>query len=169
MFSLDPAQGPFCIDLCRADRAGRVLQYRILHYSAGGAMATEAEFQELRVDMKTLRTFLQILHVKKEREIILVRQGKRPGGGEIREMRDLESNIEAILNRRMNVLQTRAGYMFEIYRERYYSAMRSWKARYSIAEKMYQRRMKREEMMNGAVTAVADRRRSARARSGRRS
>ncbi|MFC1890027.1 hypothetical protein ACFL4G_09735 [Thermodesulfobacteriota bacterium] len=132
-------------------------------------MATESEFQELRADIKTLRIFLQNIHVKKEREIILVRQGKRPSGGEIREIRDLEGNIEAILNRRMNVLQTRVGFMFEIYRERYYSMMRSWRARYSIAEKMYQRRLKREAMMEGKVMVQEGRRRSARARSGGRS
>lgn len=127
-------------------------------------MATEREFQELRADIKTLRIFLQTINVKKEREIILARQGKRPSGGEIREIRDLESNIEAILNRRLNVLQTRVGFMFEIYRERYYSMMRSWKARYSIAEKMYQRRLKREAMREGSV--IEGRKRSARARAG---
>lgn len=129
-------------------------------------MATESEFQELRADIKTLRIFLQTIHVKKEREIILVRQGRRPNGGEIREIRDLEANIEAILNRRMNVLQTRVGFMFEIYRERYYSTMRSWRSRYSIAEKMYQRRMKREAMMEEAAAAAGGRRRSARVRVG---
>jgi len=108
-------------------------------------MAKESEYQELQADIDAIKTFLKTLQVKKEREINFVRQGKRPPIGEIREMRDLEANIDAILKRRQAVKETRPGFMFMRYRDRYQAMMRSWKSRYSMAINMYERRRRKQE------------------------
>lgn len=106
-------------------------------------MATESEYHEIRSDIEAIRKFLEALHAKKEREINFVRQGKRAPAGDIREMRDLEANIEAILARRQGVTQTRTGFMFIHYRDRYRAMMRSWRSRYTTAAMMRERRLRK--------------------------
>ena len=94
----------------------------------------------LRKDIKTVKILFERLRIKKEMEIALARTGKRLPASMIRERRDLETNIDALMKRHTNITQLTVRCMFDAEQSRFESMMRGWKTRLSSAIMTAERR-----------------------------
>ena len=103
------------------------------------------EYMDARRDFDRMRTILRRLHQRKEQEISLRRTGKRMPASRVKEMREMESTIEALLNRQRLQLGTQQKNLFENFKNQYMAQMRSWKNRLLFAEKQCFKRLRKEE------------------------
>lgn len=100
------------------------------------------EYIESKLELDRMKKIFRRLHMIKEQEITMRRVGKRTPAGQIREMREMEATIDAILERKRNILNTQQRNLFENFKNQYRANMRSWKNRLANAEKKRLRRTK---------------------------
>jgi len=101
--------------------------------------------EDIKKDLKIFERFFQRLTVTKEREIALARTGKMLPSGEIREMRDLESNIEALFARNTTITNFRMKKIFEAEKSKYELNMKGWKNRKDYALLALERALKNKK------------------------
>jgi molecular chaperone DnaK (HSP70) len=101
-------------------------------------------YVEAKVDLDRIRKLFQRLHLKKEKEIALRRVGKRLAASEIKEMRENEATIAALLERQKIVTNAQQRNMFETYKNQFQANMRGWRNRLTFAEAQRVRRRRRQ-------------------------
>jgi hypothetical protein len=92
-------------------------------------------YMEARSDLERMKKMMRRLHQSKEQEISLCRVGKRMPATLVKEMREMETTIETIMNRQPTRMNTQQKNLFENFKNQYMAQMRSWKNRLSFAEK----------------------------------
>jgi len=97
-------------------------------------------YLEARKDLDRIKRLLQRLHRYKEQEISMCRVGKRIPASTVKEMREMEATIEAVMNRRSGPLNTQQKNLFDSFKNGYVAQMRSWKNRLANAERQRFRR-----------------------------
>jgi len=100
-------------------------------------------YVEAKVDLDRIRKLFQRLHFKKEKEIAVRRVGKRLGASEIKEMRETEATIAALLERQKIVTNAQQRNLFETYKNQFQANMRGWRNRLAFAEAQRVRRLRR--------------------------
>jgi hypothetical protein len=98
---------------------------------------------ESKQDLDRLRKLFQRLHFTKEKEISVRRVGKRLPASEIKEMREIEATIVALLERQKLVTNAQQRNLFENLKNRYHASMRGWRNRLAFAEAQRIRRRRR--------------------------
>jgi len=101
-------------------------------------------YVEAKVDLDRIRKLFQRLHFKKEKEIAVRRVGKRLGASEIKEMRETEATISALLERQKIVTNAQQRNLFETYKNQFHANMRGWRNRLAFAEVQRVRRRRRQ-------------------------
>jgi hypothetical protein len=101
-------------------------------------------YVEAKIDLDRIRKLFQRLHFKKEKEIAVRRVGKRLGASEIKEMRETEATILALLERQKIVTNAQQRNLFETYKNQFQANMRGWRNRLAFAETQRIRRRRRE-------------------------
>ena len=101
------------------------------------------QYMDTKKDLDRLKKIFRRLHLKKEQEISMRRLSKRMPASQVREMREIETVIDTILNRQRVALNTMQKNLIENFKGQYRSQMRSWKNRLDNAEKP--RRLKRKK------------------------
>ncbi len=100
------------------------------------------DYMEGKLELERMKKIFRRLHMIKEQEITMCRVGKRTPAGRIREMREMEATIDAILDRKRSLLNTQHRNLFENFKNHYQANMRSWKNRLANAEKKRHQRTK---------------------------
>ncbi len=95
---------------------------------------------EVRKDMDRMKEIFRRLHMNKEQEITLRRMGKRLPASRIKEMREMEGTIQAILERQRTLINSQQKNLLENFKNQYRAQMRSWKNRLAFAEKGWGRK-----------------------------
>jgi hypothetical protein len=105
---------------------------------------------ESKKDLDRIRKLLQRLHFSKEKEIALRRQGKRMAASEIKQMRETEATISALLERQKIVTNAQQRNLFENFKNQYHANMRGWRNRLAFAEaqRLRRRRRRRQKAAN---------------------
>jgi hypothetical protein len=98
---------------------------------------------ESKKDLDRIRKLFQRLHFAKEKEIALRRVGKRMPASEIKEMRETEATVSALLERQKLVTNSQQRSLFENFKNQYQSNMRGWRNRLCFAEVQRVRRQRR--------------------------
>lgn len=98
---------------------------------------------ESKKDLERIRKLFQRLHFSKEKEIALRRVGKRMAASEIKEMRETEATIGALLERQKLVTNAQQRSLFENFKNQYQANMRGWRNRLAFAEAQRARRRRR--------------------------
>ena len=98
---------------------------------------------ESKRDLDQIRKLFQRLHFTKEKEISVRRVGKRLAASEIKEMREMEATIAALLERQKYVTNGQQRTLFENFKNQYHANMRGWRNRLAFAEAQRARRHKR--------------------------
>ena len=98
---------------------------------------------ESKKDLERIRKLFQRLHFSKEKEIALRRVGKRMAASEIKEMRETEATIAALLERQKLVTNAQQRSLFENFKNQYHANMRGWRNRFAFAEAQRVRRRRR--------------------------
>jgi hypothetical protein len=98
---------------------------------------------ESKQDLNRIRKLLQRLHFTKEKEISVRRVGKRLAASEIKEMREMEATIVALLERQKFVSNAQQRSLFENFKNQYQANMRGWRNRLAFAEAQRLRRRRR--------------------------
>jgi len=101
--------------------------------------------EDIRKDLKLFKKFFQRLLIEKEREIALARTGKILPAGEIREMREIEANIESIFARNSNISNFRIRKLFEAEKNKYELNIKGWKNRKDYALQAFERFIKEKK------------------------
>jgi hypothetical protein len=101
-------------------------------------------YVEAKVDLDRIRKLFQRLHFKKEKEIAVRRVGKRLGASEIKEMRETEATISALLERQKIVTNAQQRNLFETFKNQFQANMRGWRNRLAFAEAQRIRKLRRE-------------------------
>lgn len=102
-------------------------------------------YVEAKIDLDRIRKLFQRLHFKKEKEIAVRRVGKRLGASEIKEMRETEATIAALLERQKVVTNAQQRNLFESYKNQFQANMRGWRNRLAFAEAQKIRRRRKEQ------------------------
>lgn len=97
-------------------------------------------YVEARKDLDRIKKLMQRLHRHKEQEISLCRVGKRMPASTVKEMREMEATIEAVMNRQSGRLNIQQKNLFDNFKNGYVAQMRSWKNRLAFAERQRYRR-----------------------------
>ena len=97
---------------------------------------------DVRRDLKQFQKYFQRLLVEKEREVALARSGKMLSAGEIREMRSIEGNIEAIFERNSIITNFRVRKLIEAEKSKYELNMKGWKNRRQYALQAFEKLLK---------------------------
>jgi len=97
-------------------------------------------YMEARKDLDRVKKLMHRLHQYKEQEISLCRVGKRMPASTVKEMREMEATIEAVMNRQPARLNIQQKNLFENFKNNYVAQMRSWKNRLVFAERQRFRR-----------------------------
>jgi molecular chaperone DnaK (HSP70) len=100
-------------------------------------------YVEAKQDLDRLRKLFQRLHLEKEKEIAVRRTGKRLPASEIKEMREMEATIAALLERQKIVTNAQQRNLFETYKSQYHANMRGWRNRLAFSEQQRIRRQRR--------------------------
>ena len=98
---------------------------------------------EAKRDLDQIRKMFQRLHFTKEKEIAVRRVGKRLPASEIKEMREMEAIITALLERQKFVTNGQQRALFENFKNQYQANMRGWRNRLAFAEAQKARRRRR--------------------------
>jgi len=113
---------------------------------------------EVKKDMEQLNKLLRRLHLLKEQEITLYRSGKRLPTTGIKQMREMEATITALMNRRRLNLNAHQRAHLENFKNKYQASMRSWQNRISFTDLRKKRKFKRQQRlgqeMKGSGAAV---------------
>lgn len=91
-------------------------------------------------DLDQLNKIFRRLHQRKEQEITFRRLGKRMPATRVKEMREMEATIEAIMDRQRKVVNALHKNLMESFKNQFQAQMRSWKNRLSFAERQSLRR-----------------------------
>jgi hypothetical protein len=100
-------------------------------------------YMEAKRDLDQIRKMFRRLHLTKEKEIAVRRVGKRLGASEIKEMRETEATIAALLERQKMVTNSQQRSLFENFKNLYQANMRGWRNRLAFAEAQRIRRRRR--------------------------
>jgi len=103
-------------------------------------------YVEAKMDLDRIRKLFERLHLKKEKEIAVRRVGKRLGASEIKEMRETEATVAALLERQKFVTNAQQRNLFETYKNQFQANMRGWRNRLAFAEAQMIRRRRREAL-----------------------
>lgn len=106
-------------------------------------------YMETKKDLDRLKKLFRQLRLKKEQEISLFRIGKRLPASTIREMREMEATISALLERRRVTSNAQQRVMMEGFKSQFQSSMRGWKNRLAFAEQARARRARRKAAAAG--------------------
>ena len=98
---------------------------------------------ESKRDLDQIRKLFQRLHLTKEKEIAVRRVGKRLAASEIKEMREMEATLTALLERQKLVTNGQQRSLFENFKNQYQANMRGWRNRLAFAEAQKIRRRRR--------------------------
>ena len=98
---------------------------------------------ESKQNLDRLRKLFQRLHFTKEKEIAVRRVGKRLAASEIKEMREMEATILALLERQKLVTNAQQRNLFENFKNQYQANMRGWRNRLAFAEAQKIRKRRR--------------------------
>ena len=98
---------------------------------------------ESKQDLDRLKKLFRRLHFTKEKEISVRRVGKRLPASEIKEMREMEATILALLERQKLVTNAQQRSLFENFKNQYHANMRGWRNRLAFAEAQRMRRRRR--------------------------
>ena len=101
-------------------------------------------YVEAKQDLDRIRKLFQRLHFKKEKEIAVRRVGKRLDASEIKEMRETEATIAALLERQKAVTNAQQRNLFETYKNQFQANMRGWRNRLAFAEAQRIRKLRRD-------------------------
>lgn len=101
-------------------------------------------YTETKQDLDRIRKLFKRLHFRKEKEISVRRLGKRLGASEIKEMREIEATISALLERQKIVTNAQQRNLFETFKSQYQANMRGWRNRLAFAEVQRIRRRRAE-------------------------
>ena len=101
-------------------------------------------YVEAKQDLDRLRKLFQRLHFKKEKQIAIRRAGKRLAASEIKEMREMEATIAALLERQKIVTNSQQRNLFETFKNQFQANMRGWRNRLAFAEIQRIRRRRAE-------------------------
>ena len=101
------------------------------------------DYMDMKRDLDRLKKIFRRLHLKKEQEISMRRVGKGMPASQIREMREIETVVDTLLNKPRAAQNTMQKNLLENFKNQYRSQMRSWKNRLANAEKP--RRVKRKK------------------------
>ena len=99
---------------------------------------------EAKRDLDQIRKMFQRLHSTKEKEIAVRRVGKRLAASEIKEMREMEATISALLERQKYVTNGQQRALFENFKTQYQANMRGWRNRLAFAEAHRTRKRRRD-------------------------
>ena len=94
-------------------------------------------------DLDQIRKLLQRLHFTKEKEISVRRVGKRLPASEIKQMREMEATIAALLERQKYVTNGQQRALFENFKNQFQANMRGWRNRLAFAESRRARKRRR--------------------------
>lgn len=97
-------------------------------------------YVESKKDLNRIRKLFQRLRFSKEKEIALRRIGKRMPASEIKEMRETEATIAALLEHQKFVTNAQQRSLFENFKNQYQANMRGWRNRLAFAEAQRVRR-----------------------------
>ena len=97
-------------------------------------------YLDTKKDLDHMKALLKQLHMRKEQEITLRRMGKRMPASRVKEMREMETTIETIMDRQRTVVNAQQKNLLENFKNQYRAQMRSWKNRLAFAEKQSARR-----------------------------
>jgi len=100
-------------------------------------------YVEAKRDLDRIRKLLRRLHLTKEKEISVRRVGKRLAASEIKEMREMEATVAALLERQKFVTNSQQRNLFENFKNQYQASMRGWRNRLAFAEAQKIRRQRR--------------------------
>ena len=92
-------------------------------------------YLDSKKDLDQVKKMFRRLHQRKEQEITFRRLGKRMPATLVKEMREMEAAIEAIMDRRRNLVSALHKNLMETFKNQYQAQMRSWKNRLSFAER----------------------------------
>ena len=81
-------------------------------------------YVDAKMDLDRIRKLFQRLHLKKEKEIAVRRVSKRLGASEIKEMREMEATIAALLERQKIVTNAQQRNLFETYKNQFQASAR---------------------------------------------
>jgi hypothetical protein len=98
---------------------------------------------EAKRDLDQIRKLFQRLHFTKEKEISVRRVGKRLAASEIKEMREMEATMAALLERQKYVTNGQQRALFENFKNQYQASMRGWRNRLAFAESQRVRKRRR--------------------------
>ena len=101
---------------------------------------------DVRRDLKQFQKYFQRLLVEKEREVALARSGKMLSASEIREMRSIEANIEAIFERNSFITNFRIRKLIEAEKSKYELSMKGWKNRREYALQAFEKLLKNKNI-----------------------
>jgi hypothetical protein len=101
-------------------------------------------YMEHKKDLDQMKKMFRRLHLRKEQEITMRRLGKRMPASQVKEMREMETTIEAIMERRRGTINTLQRNLLDNFRSEYLSQMRSWRNRLSFAERQGLRKHRHE-------------------------
>ncbi len=99
---------------------------------------------ESKRDLDQIRKLFRRLHFTKEKEIAVRRVGKRLGASEIKEMREMETTIAALLDRQKLVTNAQQRSLFENFKNQYQASMRGWRNRLAFSDAQRIRRHRRQ-------------------------
>ncbi len=94
-------------------------------------------------DLDQIRKLFQRLHFTKEKEISVRRVGKRLAASEIKEMREMEATIAALLERQKYVTNGQQRALFENFKNQFQANMRGCRNRLAFAESRRARKRRR--------------------------
>jgi|SRR3989338_6641434 len=100
---------------------------------------------DVRMDLKQFQKLFQRLLVEKEREVALARSDKMLFAAEIREMREIEANIEAIFERNSIITNLRVKKLIEAEKSKYELSMKGWKNRKDYALQVFEKLLKKKD------------------------
>ena len=100
---------------------------------------------DVRRDLKQFQKLFQRLLVEKEREVALARSDKMLFAAEIREMREIEANIEAIFERNSIITNFRVKKLIEAEKSKYELSMKGWKNRKDYALQVFEKLLKKKD------------------------
>lgn len=92
-------------------------------------------YLDTKKDLDQMKGLLKRLHMRKEQEITLRRMGKRMPASQIKEMREMETTIETVMDRQRPVTNAQQKNLLDNFKNQYRAQMRSWKNRLAFAER----------------------------------
>ncbi len=101
------------------------------------------DYMDTKKELDRLKHLFRRLHMKKEQEIALRRVGKRLSATEIKEVREMEATISAILERPGTLMNAQQRCLFDNFKNQYQASMRGWRNRLAFAEQSHRRRRAR--------------------------